>query len=56
MLAGRDGEGGRVSSWKHQLEISPGLTQDKATFLKDAGSYVGPSPKLLKESLYENFK
>jgi sulfur dioxygenase len=56
LLPGHDGEGGRVSSWKHQLEISPGLRQDKRTFVQDAGSYVGPSPKLLKESLYENFK
>ncbi len=56
MLPGHDGEGGRVSSWRHQLEISPGLSQDKTTFVKDAGSYVGPSPKILKESLYENFK
>lgn len=53
---GHDSEGGRVSSWKHQLEISPALKQDKQTFIKDAGSYVGPSPKILKESLYENFK
>lgn len=56
VLPGHDGEGGRVSSWRHQLEISPGLKQDKQTFIKDAGSYVGPSPKILKESLYENFK
>lgn len=56
VLPGHDGEGGRASSWKHQLEISPGLRQDKQTFVKDAGSYVGPSPKILKESLYENFK
>ncbi|MEW6057342.1 MAG: MBL fold metallo-hydrolase [Bdellovibrionota bacterium] len=56
VLPGHDGEGGRASSWKHQLEISPGLKQDKPTFIKDAGSYVGPSPRILKESLYENFK
>jgi len=56
MLPGHDGEGGRISSWAHQLETNPALTQDKATFIKDGGSYVGPSPKLLKESLYENFK
>lgn len=56
LLPGHDGEGGRASSWKHQLEISPGLKQDKQTFVKDAGSYIGPSPKILKESLYENFK
>jgi glyoxylase-like metal-dependent hydrolase (beta-lactamase superfamily II) len=56
MLPGHDGRGGRVSSWRHQLEISPALKQDRETFIQDAGSYVGPSPKLLKESLYENFK
>ena len=56
LAPGHDGSGGRVSSWKHQLETSPSLTQDKPTFVKDAGSYVGPSPKILKESLYENFK
>lgn len=56
LMPGHDSEGGRVTSWKHQLENSPGLKQDKQTFIKDAGSYVGPSPKILKESLYENFK
>lgn len=56
LLPGHDGEGGRVSSWRHQLEVSPGLQQDLKTFVQDAGAYVGPSPKLLKESLYENFK
>ena len=55
-LPGHDGEGGRASSWKKQLEISPGLSQDRKAFIADAGSYVGPSPRLLKESLYENFK
>lgn len=56
LLPGHDGDGGRVSSWSTQLEVSPGLRQDRETFIQDAGSYVGPSPKLLKESLYENFK
>ncbi len=56
LLPGHDGDSGRISTWKTQLEINGGLTQDKATFIKDAGSYVGPSPRLLKESLYENFK
>ncbi len=56
MLPGHDGQGGRASSWQTQLEVSPGLKQDKNTFILDAGAYVGPSPKLLKESLYENFK
>jgi len=56
MLPGHDGEGGRVSSWKTQLKVSPGLSQDREAFINDAGAYVGPSPKLLKESLYWNFK
>lgn len=56
LLPGHDGDGGRISSWKHQMEINPSLKQGKEAFVKDAGSYVGPSPKLLKESLYENFK
>lgn len=56
MLPGHDAKGGRVSSWKHQLEISPALSQDKKTFVADGGAWVGPSPKNLKESLYENFK
>lgn len=56
LLPGHDGEGGRISSWKTQLEINSSLRQDQKTFLSDAGSYVGPSPKLLKESLYFNFK
>lgn len=56
VLPGHDREGGRVSSWSHQVEISPALTQDKQTYVADGGAWVGPSPKLLKESLYENFK
>lgn len=56
MLPGHDLKGGQASSWKFQLEISPALRQDKATFIADGGAWVGPSPKLLKESLYENFK
>lgn len=56
MLPGHDGEGGRTSSWKKQLEINPALTQDKSTFMRDGGAWTGPAPKLLKESLYENFK
>lgn len=56
LLPGHDGNGGKVSSWKTQLEINSGLSQDEETFVRDAGSYIGPSPKLLKESLYYNFK
>jgi sulfur dioxygenase len=56
MLPGHDGSGGRVSTWKTQLEVSPSLTQSRETFIAEAGSYVGPSPKLLKESLFYNFQ
>lgn len=56
MLPGHDDMGGRASTWKSQLNLCSGLTQDKTAFIQDAGSYVGPSPKLLKESLFENFK
>lgn len=56
LLPGHDLKGGQASSWKHQLEINPALQQDLQSFLKDGGAWTGPSPKLLKESLYENFK
>jgi sulfur dioxygenase len=56
LAPGHDGEGGRLSSWRTQLEVNASLTQDQATFVKEAGSYSGPAPKLLKESLFENFK
>lgn len=55
LLTGHDGQA-RASSWATQLKVSPSLTQDRETFVREAGSYVGPSPKLLKESLFENFK
>jgi sulfur dioxygenase len=56
LLPGHDAEGGRVSSWSHQLETSPSLSQSREDFVREAGAYIGPSPKNLKESLYENFK
>ncbi len=56
LLPGHDGRGGRASSWKTQLETNDGLKQDLATYLQEGGAWVGPSPKLLKESLFENFK
>jgi glyoxylase-like metal-dependent hydrolase (beta-lactamase superfamily II) len=56
LLPGHDLKGGQASSWAHQLEISPALKQDKETYLRDGGAWVGPSPKILKESLFENFK
>ncbi len=55
MLPGHDGKA-RASSWKTQLEINPALKQGKEVFMADGGAWVGPSPKLLKVSLYENFK
>lgn len=54
-LPGHDSPG-RVSTWKTQLEICPALKQNKAEYIADSGSWVGPSPKLLKESLAWNFK
>lgn len=54
-LAGHDGEA-RASTWATQLKINSALTQRRETFVSEAAAYVGPSPKLLKESLFENFK
>lgn len=56
LLPGHDNKGGRASSWATQMEINPALTQSKEAYVADGGAWVGPSPKLLKESLYENFK
>ncbi len=56
LLPGHDGAGGRASSWATQLKESASLTQDRETFVREAGAYVGPAPKILKESLFENFK
>jgi glyoxylase-like metal-dependent hydrolase (beta-lactamase superfamily II) len=56
LLFGHDAQGGRITNWKTQLEVSPSLTQDRATFVREAGAYEGPSPKNLKESLFYNFK
>jgi glyoxylase-like metal-dependent hydrolase (beta-lactamase superfamily II) len=55
-LTGHDGEGGRATSWVTQLKVNPTLTQDRESFVREAGAYVGPSPKNLRESLVENFK
>ncbi len=56
ILPGHDGKGGRIASWGTVLEINPMVKMDRATFVREAGSYIGPSPKQLKESLYENFR
>jgi glyoxylase-like metal-dependent hydrolase (beta-lactamase superfamily II) len=56
MLPGHDMRGGRISSWKTQLEVNASLTQPREIFVPEAAAFVAPSPKLLKESLFENFK
>ena len=56
LLPGHDGSGGRASSWATQMKENASLTQDRETFVREAGAYVGPAPKNLKESLFENFK
>ena len=56
MLPGHDGAGGRASTWDHQLNINPSLTQSAADFIREASAYLGPPPRLLKESLFHNFK
>jgi glyoxylase-like metal-dependent hydrolase (beta-lactamase superfamily II) len=43
-LPGHDGAGGRASSWATQLQVNAGLSQDRETFVHEAGS------------LFENFK
>lgn len=55
VLPGHDQEG-RTSSWATQVKLNTMLTMDKETFVREAAAYVGPSPKILKESLFENFK
>lgn len=56
MLPNHDAKGGRITNWARQLEVNPSLTQDREKFVQEAGAYVGPSPRTLKESLFENFK
>lgn len=56
LLPGHDSKGGRVSTWAHQLKISPSLTQNRATFVREAAAFSAPAPKLFKESLFANFK
>lgn len=55
-LPGHDAVGGRVTSWRKQVELNVSLTQERETFVREAGAYVGPAPKNLRESLVENFK
>ena len=55
-LTGHDFKGGRVCYWKTQLHENASLSQSRNDFIQEAGSFVGKSPKLLKEALFENFK
>jgi glyoxylase-like metal-dependent hydrolase (beta-lactamase superfamily II) len=56
LLPGHDHKGARASSWKTQLEVNPFLSYAQEQFVREAGGWVGPAPKFLKESLFENFK
>ncbi len=56
VLPGHDFKGGRASSWKTQLSINSSLTQGHQDFVREASEFNAPAPKLLKESLKENFK
>ena len=55
-LPGHDLEGGRACSWETQLKVNPSLTQTADQFIPEAKAFMGRAPKLLKESLFENFK
>jgi glyoxylase-like metal-dependent hydrolase (beta-lactamase superfamily II) len=56
VLPGHDHKGGRASTWATQLKVNSSLTQEREDFVREAGSFEAPAPKLLKKSLFENFK
>jgi glyoxylase-like metal-dependent hydrolase (beta-lactamase superfamily II) len=56
VLFGHDEKGGRVVRWSHQLKNNSSVTQNRESFIADASAFNGPSPKALKESLFENTK
>lgn len=56
LLPGHDHQGGRASSWATQLKLNTSLTQAREDFVRDAIAFDVAAPKLLKESLRENFK
>jgi sulfur dioxygenase len=56
MLFGHDEKGGRVVRWSHQLVNNSSITQSRESFIRDASAFNGPSPRALKESLFENTK
>jgi glyoxylase-like metal-dependent hydrolase (beta-lactamase superfamily II) len=56
LLPGHDHKGGRASLWSTQLEINASLTQGRDDFVRESCAFDAPAPKLLKESLRENFR
>lgn len=56
LLPGHDHKGGRASTWSKQLEVNASLTQGRDEFVREAAAFEAPAPKLLKQSLKENFK
>lgn len=56
LLPGHDHKGGRASSWATQLKTNASLTQPREEFIREARAFDVPAPRLLKESLRENFK
>ncbi|MBI3557453.1 MAG: MBL fold metallo-hydrolase [Deltaproteobacteria bacterium] len=56
MLPGHDHKGGRASTWAEQLKCNASLTQPREEFIREAASFDGAAPALLKVSLRENFK
>jgi glyoxylase-like metal-dependent hydrolase (beta-lactamase superfamily II) len=56
LLPGHDGRGGRASTWEDQLKVNASLTQERESFISEAGAFTCPAPRLFKESLFENLK
>lgn len=56
VLPGHDHKGPRASTWATQLKINSSLTQSREDFIRESSAFNAPAPKLLKESLKENFK
>jgi glyoxylase-like metal-dependent hydrolase (beta-lactamase superfamily II) len=56
LLPGHDHKGGRASTWATQLKLNSSLNQGREDFIQESAAFDAPAPKLLKESLRENFK
>lgn len=46
----------RACDWAYQLKNNASLKQEREDFVRESEAFRGPSPKKLKESLFENFK